>query len=402
MPTIRGRIELNGMGLPLVEVRLMAVNGRAPVRSRPVGAIASGDLTTLAVGAPREVARTYAGVDGRFHFDNPTFQAGENLFTYHVYLESEHTVKVSYNDGSAAWSIPCQYFPIETRNAVAELPHVSPRVQRPRGGPGPVAARKAAWVYLHAVGVSRFYENLRARHSTFPAAGKVNFRIPDPTVVDSGYYTDSDRTIWLTEGLYNSPSVIGHEYGHHIMKIAHGGHSWPGGSHTFTAASVTIPPSPTDAQLAALSQQQLAMDFSEGYASFFGQSWLHYHRYRDQDYGLEYNIESGENPSCPREWRSCAGFGDWPTAVFLWDLADPDAPTRESWDRIHKGFGELHEKFIAWGRTLDVDEPRTLPHFYRYLRREYASDAAFLSGSEEIARRSHLAQFLVVPAQTAP
>lgn len=197
--------------------------------------------------------------------------------------------------------------------------------------------------------------------------------------------------------------VIPHELGHYIFNTGHPGYVMPGGNHSnyggevhrhylrsyladtsgiFGTNNVFISLIDPRGQFRQFLQsqarhgafvQQLAMDFSEGYATYIGKSF-NYRRSRDG---------AMETPD-----RNAFGVGDQPTASFLWDLSDQTSDG--GIDRLGIPFGVVHMLCCKWGDQLqsgthDVPasihfgtapadygavghDARTLPGFFAYLR----------------------------------
>jgi hypothetical protein len=169
--------------------------------------------------------------------------------------------------------------------------------------------------------------------------------------------------------------LVPHEYGHHIFAVGHPGYIGGTGRHTsyndktrrhyFDAyladrvdaltAGGRVPLWLVDPRgnmrevavhqaAAGALVQQLAIDFSEGYASYIAQCF-NSHRIRSLEL---------ETP-----FRIGVGFGDQPTMSFLWDLTDQRSD--EGADRLQIPFGVIHMLCCKWGDELQSGARRDVP-----------------------------------------
>ncbi|MGE0707772.1 MAG: hypothetical protein AB7N76_13330 [Planctomycetota bacterium] len=201
-----------------------------------------------------------------------------------------------------------------------------------------VLTQMRAWLWNGGAD-SRVYPWVRRTNVVYPAT--------------SCFYLDGDvflgaatRRGMRREYQY-SLSGLAHEFGHHVVAAAAPRAPIPGGQHGWTAEL------PAAGAPASLLRQRLAMDFSEAYATFIGQSFLGDRTYSYVD-GERHDLETPP-PACA---------GDWPTAGYLWDLTDGAYDV----DRVELPFGDVHRELAAFAAARG-HRVLTLPDFHEHLKR---------------------------------
>lgn len=155
-----------------------------------------------------------------------------------------------------------------------------------------------------------------------------------PGNTDGGYYTPSAQVIRLRDGDQYDPSVILHEYGHHVMNIVKGG----------------MPPSSGGAH-SWFSSYTPGLAWSEGWATYSGQSTLNSTVYSDtpgagQSGQLIVDIENttGNFPSA-----TAGSTTESSVLSCLWDMYDNLAGDAQPHDYIGVGAANIFDTFRNGG-----------------------------------------------------
>lgn len=174
-----------------------------------------------------------------------------------------------------------------------------------------------------------------------------------------------------------SLSSLAHEFGHHVVSCAGPLARSPGGQHGWEEDLPSLPSDASEGQRAAV-RRRLALDFSEGYATFVGQCFLADRSYR-YEHGESYDLET------PR--YGCEA-GDWPTAGYLWDLVDGLHTT----DQVDLSFEDVHREFALFAAEEGSSE-LYLPAFHDFLKRSprlREVDAGIADKLDRLLAQNHL------------
>ena len=457
-----GEDDQLGPGGSRAASRTVPRGGSAVVAAR--GPEVAGVIMVRARDGGRDVAVAYAGVAlrsgpgegtpvgrlkhadgrGRFRIPLPAGVATDQLRLV-ISLEDElGIVRVSYFDGTQPWTIPWPaqgYLAGDLGRLRVQIPRDSTTVRvHDDNQPSPPEPRitgtltarpaDATWVYLTIIYGKSWYASQRLAHRaaaqtahtpplppiTFPHLRKVAVIYPaNEHTVD--YHQQSrvpdipGGVIRLTARAADSPSVILHEYGHHVVHEAIPTYSLPSGTHfAYGDEAFSRYVREHRGQLwrvgadgdweyssdmpARARLYQLAMDLSEGYATFFGQNALEWPHYREREFRIDDDIEDMTRSDRRRDVRGCTGYGDVPTAAWLWDLTDP----AQGDDTIQLPFWEVHAHFIRWGgqavRWVGPTGPLVLSKFACYLRTAYASVPGFAAALDAVTRHNRLSRVM--------
>lgn len=244
----------------------------------------------------------------------------------------------------------------------------------------------AAMAYAVLVALNRWFDANRSVHGQ-AALPAIVATYPNPH--GSRYHAETTE-VQLNRGEQDiHPTIIAHEYGHHIFKNALNGYS-VGGDHsvvtrversdgTFEHTEEYITRAAADAAERTAFRRQLAIDCSEGYASALACEFFNSPTYRGRFNVENLTARSDEGVQDASWW--CAGLGDLFSAGYIWDLCD--APTGD--DTVQIPFFEVHRHLIAWGAGLGTRK-RLLAGFHRYLKAHTSHGSAL----DSIARRNTL------------
>ncbi len=156
---------------------------------------------------------------------------------------------------------------------------------------------------------------------------------------DGGYYTPSTQVIRLRDGDQYDPSVILHEYGHHVMNIVKGGMPPSSGGAHFWFQSYTG-----------------GLAWSEGWATYSGQSTLNSTIYNDspgagQSGSLNVDIENttGNFPNSAQ-----GSTTESSVLSCLWDMYDNLPGDAQIHDYIGVGLANVFDTFRNGGTFNNV------------------------------------------------
>ena len=400
-----------------------------PTREVPLPFVRVALRTGADAGTPVGAA-VHADGYGRFRIPLPAGQDASQLFLVVALEDDQGIVRVSYFDGVQPWKIRCPEsgsLSGDLARLRVHLPRQRTQVcaQPPATGTLTAQTRDAAWVYLTILYGYSWYDSQRVAYQAAlsqhtPRLPRVNFRRLGKVVVvfpaneHDVDYTPEDSLpgivglIRLNPPIAASPTIILHEYGHHVVQEAVPNYFAPGGPHARYGPGAyadylrqhkrELWVQQADGQWwhnaampAAAWRFQLGIDLSEGYATFFGQNASGTPHYRDREFRAHDDIEDMRHGNAHAAAARCHGYGDVPTAGWLWDLTDP---VRGAVDTIQLPWWEVHARFIHWGtaeRTVVGSTGYlTLPSFAGYLRTAYSPVAGFSEGLDSITRINRL------------
>jgi hypothetical protein len=377
MPNFTGTLQVGGRPLKFCRVDLQKLrNGTGTTPSHPQGA--AGEATRVPTGSTFDPAGSaHTDATGNFSIAPSGTIAATDSVRLAIYLEDEgnRIVSVTYNATGSVWSIP---YPAtgalpgsNTALGAIEIPRIT------AAGGNTIDAAK---IYETIVRAKLWYDDLGAG---FPSMTAISVYYPDPgdgsrAARDAAFYDPDQRKIHLSarQGAY--ASTILHEYGHHVFFLARTDGWRPEGlQHVMDGQSPDIHDMNLDdfphwedqesederrTWLHAV-RYQLETDFSEAYATFFGQAVLASARFRDA--GGAFDMESQVASACAtaaymnRRLAAGNGYGDGPTAAYLWDLID--SGTDRGRDTVHRTFAEVHASYRS-------HQPKRLADFHGHLR----------------------------------
>lgn len=181
-------------------------------------------------------------------------------------------------------------------------------------------------------------------------------------------------------------SWLAHEFGHVLWLACAPDAAQVAGSHAGVVSDARrcdrTRLHDANARRAALEQARfrygLAIDFSEGFATFVGQSFLGSSRYEDER--TTHDLE--RSPACQ--------YGDWATASYLLDLVDDGAGGRSDDEGVALGFCNVVGAFEQFAQERGAGRFLVLPDFHEFLLGHDVR--AFMQRADEVLEQNRLGQ----------